>query len=414
MAKVWIVNPFDPLPGDPEQPGRYATLACLLAAAGHEVTWWTATWSHRFKREIEPGAIHAACRQLGITARFVSVPGYQSNVSLARVRSHRAYADGFVREALCEPSPQVIIASNPPLESAAAAASIKAACGARLIVDVQDIWIDTSRRFLPPVIRWGWRLLFQPWIRANRRAYADADAVVGVAGGYADEPRRYGRRDYRREVVPLGIDLASFDAAVSKGRCLLGEKPPGEIWAIYSGSLSRNYDVLTVAAAAARVSRERDDVRFIFSGRGHLEPEVRRIVAGAPRVDFLGFAPFEDWAATVTQCDIGWNAAWPEALVLFPNKVFYYWAAGLAVLNSIPGECADWVDRTGTGLTYRAGDVDDACRAMTELAADHSRVASMCTAARQGAENLWDRRVLYRSYVELIEELAGAGSARNT
>ncbi len=406
MAIVWIVNPFDPLPGDPEQPGRYATLARLLAAAGHQVTWWTATWSHRFKREIDTAPIHAACGRLGISPRFIAVPGYHTNVGLARVRSHWAYASGFVREASAERPPQVIIASNPPLESAAAAVRVKAACGARLIVDVQDIWIDTSRRFLPPVVRWGWRLLFQPWIRANRRAYAGADAVVGVAGSYADEPRRYGRVQYRREVVPLGIDLASFDAAVQKGRCLLGDKPPGEIWAVYSGSLSRNYDVLTVAAAAARVSRQRNDVRFIFSGRGHLEPEVRRIVAGAPRVDLLGFAPFEDWAATVARCDIGWNAAWPEALVLFPNKVFYYWAAGLAVLNSIPGECAEWVERTGTGLSYRAGDVDDACRALSELVANPSRLAAMRTAARDASIERWDRDRLYQPYIRLIQELS--------
>ena len=35
--KVWLVNPFDPLPGEQEQLGRYGHLALALRDAGHEV-----------------------------------------------------------------------------------------------------------------------------------------------------------------------------------------------------------------------------------------------------------------------------------------------------------------------------------------------------------------------------------------
>ena len=406
MAQVWIVNPFDPLPDDREQPGRYTTLSRMLRDEGHEVTWWTASYSHRFKRLVDQEAIGQACKRERINVRFVEVPAYARNVSYRRIRSHRMYASRFEKQARRASAPDVIVASNPPPGAAAAAARIARSRRARLIVDVQDIWIENHRRMLPGLLRWAWPAILRPWIRANRAAFAAADAVVGVASGYADEPKRYGRAAYRREVIPLGIDLASFDEAARAGRCLLGEKRRGEIWAIYSGSLSGNYDVLTVARAAARVAREREDIRFIFSGRGELEPEVRRIVGGVPQVTLLGFAPFEDWAATVTRCDIAWNTVRPETLILFPNKIFYYWASGLAVLNTIPGECADWVARTKTGLTYAAGDVDEACQALTTLADDPSRLARQGEAARQFAVQTWDRQHLYKRYVDLVGELA--------
>lgn len=403
MARIWIVNPFDPLPGDPEPPGRYASLATLLSRAGHEVTWWTASFSHRYKRPLDQSPLKAACAQRGIIARFIDTPGYQRNVGFQRIRSHRAYARRFEREAGLSDAADVIIASNPPLESAAAAARVARRISARLIIDVQDIWIDNFRRFLPGVVRWMWPMLLSPWCRNNREAFAAADAVVGVAGRYADEPRRYGRQDYLRLVVPLGVDVALFDKAAKAGRRLLDAKPEGELWIIYSGSLSRNYDVLTVTAAATRLVQEHPHVRFIINGRGELETEVKAIIGDTPRVEFLQFAPFEDWAATVTQCDIGMNAVRPESLIQMPNKVFYYWAAGLAVMNSVPGECADHVESTQTGLTYQAGNVEDACRVLNDLIADRGKLAAMKANARQYAERRWDRRVLYEPYVELVD-----------
>lgn len=407
MTRVWIVNPFDPLPGDPEQAGRYASLARQLREAGHDVTWWTSSFSHRFKRPLDRAAIQSACDAEGIGVRFIDAPPYARNVSLARIRSHRVLAERFADAAGAESeAPRVVIASNPPPELTAAAARIAGARGAKLIVDTQDIWVENFRRLMPAALRWAWPLLLRPWIRANRFAYRAADAVVGVAGVYADEARRYGAAPARREVIPLGIDLAGFDAAARAGRCLLGEKPPGEVWAIYSGSLSKSYDVLTVAETARALLPTNPPLRFIFSGRGPLEDELRRRLADVPRVTFLGFAAFEDWAATLIRCDVGFCAIRPEALIAFPNKIFYYWAAGLAIVNSIPGECAEWVRRTHSGATYVAGDAAAARSALKELFFAPVRLDACRTASRRAAETLWDRGLLYRSYLKLVDELA--------
>ncbi len=416
MARVWIVNPFDPLPGAPEQPGRYTSLARLLRAAGHDLTWWTATFSHRFKDHLERAPIDEASRREGIDVRWIDAPPYRHNVGLRRLWSHRTWALRMEAEAARRTSvspPHVVIASNPPPEGAAATARLARRCGAALVVDVQDIWVGNFRQLLPGVVRWAWPALLRPWIRANQESFAVADAVVGVAGAYVDEARRYGRRDVRRAVVPIGIDLSGFDRAAASGRCLLGAKRPGEIWSIYSGSYSRSYDVRTVANVAATIVSRVDHVRFIFSGTGALESEIRERLAGLPRIDFLGFAPFEDWAATLRQCDIGWNAIKPEALIWFPNKIFYYWAAGLAVANSIPGECAEWVTRTGTGVNYQNDNVESAVAAFLTLSKDPAHLENAKCASRRAAVERWDRARLYRSYLDLVSELADGRHAGN-
>lgn len=408
MARLWIVNPFDPLPGDPEQPGRYVSLARMLRDAGHDVTWWTSDFSHRFKRPVDRAAILRAAEAERIDVRFIETPPYSANVSLRRLRSHRAFAHRFAQSARGEADrapPDLILASNPPPEAAAAAGRIARELRRPFVVDVQDLWVNTFRGLLPGMVRWASPLLLRPWIAASREAYAAADLVVGVAQRYADDPQHFGRADVPRENIPLGIDLAEFDRAAARGRSLLGEKPAGEIWSIYSGSYSGAYDVLTVAHAAVRLVGRHAHCRFILSGRGELEPQVRAIIAQNRRITFLGFAPFDDWAATIRLCDIGFNAVKPDRWVLFPNKIFYYWAAGAAVLNSIAGECAAVVRRDDTGVSYRCGDVDDAVARFEELIADPARLAARRRAARASAERTWDRAVLYDGYVKRINEL---------
>lgn len=405
-TRVWIVNPFDPLPSRREPPGRYATLARMLCDAGHEVTWWTASFSHRFKRPIEEPDTSDAEWPTNLRVRIVDVPPYARNLSLRRIRSHAKFAGRFEAEAHRHDPPDVVIASNPPPEATAAAGRVAAAAGARFVIDVQDVWVESFRRMLPRLVRWSWPALLHRWIRDERAAYRQASAVVGVAEQYADEPRRYGRQAYERRVVPIGIDLAAFDASARRGRSALPARAPGEVRVIYSGSLSRSYDITTVVRAAKRVAIVHPELRVVLAGGGDQEAHARRLVEGCPSIVFTGFLGFDDWAATMKDCDIGWNAVRSDALILLPNKIFDYWAAGHAVLNSIPGECADWIADSHTGVSYPSGDVEAAVRALSELVSDARQREVRRRASRRLAETQWARARLYRPYVELVSNLA--------
>jgi hypothetical protein len=66
---VWLVNPFDPIPGEEEQLRRYAYLAASLREAGHRVVWWSSDFSHRFKRPVDKTAVERAAKALGIVVR---------------------------------------------------------------------------------------------------------------------------------------------------------------------------------------------------------------------------------------------------------------------------------------------------------------------------------------------------------
>lgn len=410
--RIWIVNPFDPLPGDPEQEGRYATLARLLVQRGHTVTWWTSDFSHRFKKPVDQAALEAACRPLNITPRFLHGPPYDRNVGLARLRNHAALVEHFDALAPAEqPPPEVIVASSPPPALAWAAVRVGQRYGARTLVDVQDAWPDVFASLAPRWVRpllwpviWGLR-------RPVRRTAAGCDAIVGVADAYVENFRKETTASKVTATIPLGVDLAALDAAAQAGRCPQFTKPVGQVWLAYTGSLNRNYDCLTILRAAAALrSRLGEGVRFFLTSRGELADQAQRIVSEQQltSVSLTGFLPFDTWAYLLSQCDAGFNASFPEAMIYLPNKIFYYLAAGVAVLNTIPGQCSQIVREAGCGLDYRAGDVASCAAAVERIVRDEPARRAMRAAARRLAESTYDRAVLFPRYAELIERLGAS------
>ena len=150
--KVWIENPFDNLPAEGFRPQRYWLMSEAFAKAGHDVTLWTSDFSHAKKA---PRAIRFTPTAFRI--RLVSTLPYRSNVSFARIRSHREYARRWLEESHAyakeNGAPDLIVVSLPPLSTADAAIALKHEFGATLVVDVMDAWPETFYRLLPKPIR---------------------------------------------------------------------------------------------------------------------------------------------------------------------------------------------------------------------------------------------------------------------
>lgn len=408
---VWIVNPFDPLPGDPEQEGRYATLVRLLRHAGHQVMWWTSSFSHRFKRPVDQHLISETCHHLGMAIRFLEVPAYRTNVSVARLRNHYLLARRFAASARHEDSrPDVVIASIPPPMLARAACRLAHRLGTKTIVDVQDLWPETFFRLGPRFAKPLLHAAFRPWARAAKETYRTADSIVGVADEYVDRAIDLGASRESAITIPLGVDLAAFDAAARNGRCEEFTKAQGQIWLAYTGSLNRSYDPLTIIRAVGSLTgKASGKIRLFVTGRGHLAGQAKQIIRneGHRNIVMTGFLDFDKWAYLLSQCDVGFNASLPEALIYLPNKIFYYFAAGLAVLNTIPGQCSRIISDGKCGLDYCAANVYSCSQAIRRAVDDIECLRAMGTASRRLATTTYDRKVIYPGYVNFIERIAG-------
>jgi len=447
---VWLVNPFDDIPGEGIPPLRYWSLARVLAARGHDVTWWTATWSHRRK------AIRTAPLGIredeGFAVRLVAVRPYLKNVSLARINSHKDFGRNFERLASEGISsgqlarPDIILASLPPLESPEAGRRLATKLDATFILDVQDLWPETFERLVPGP---GFlKQLVAPLLLGNmagrRRALVDsADALSATTATYAKAAFTDAPADTSTHICPVGAYVDEFpepprmtsdvpmpalaagseeataEAAAEPPSVIRGlfsaastAGPSGPLDCIYAGSLEAGQDIEILPAVARQLSAKGVAATIHVAGSGKLEATLRRAAeaaTGACRMVVHGLLGRRDYVNLLARCEVGLSCVKPESMVALPNKACDYAAAGLAIVNSLPGELAALIDRYDAGVSYAAGDAGSLADALAALAAARPRLAAMRQAARRMAEAEFDRERTYAAFADWIETIHGGG-----
>jgi len=420
---VWLVNPFDDIPGEGLPPLRYWTLARILAARGHDVTWWSSTWSHRRKAvRTTPLGIR---EDEGFSVRLVATPPYAGNVSWARLRSHREFGRTFERlgsEAVASRQlerPDIVLASLPPLEGPEAALRLARRTDATFIVDLMDLWPETFARLLPgPAFIRGplAKLLFGNAQRRRAELITAADAVSSATHTFADTVLEGAAAELPRHVCYVGAYLAEFpppprlvDPVPQAGGAAAPATTFEPIQCVYAGSLGTGQDLQALVAAARALSAAGTQAVIHVAGTGPLESLLRSAEAaqrGSCALRVHGLLPRAEYVRLLGSCDVGLVLVKPESLVAVPYKACDYATAGLALVNSLPGELQSLIDAHAAGVPYTAGDGQSLAQAITSLAADRRRLLHMRHAARRLAATAFDRERTYAAFADWIETLA--------
>jgi len=243
-------------------------------------------------------------------------------------------------------------------------------------------------------------------MRRRRRALvAAADAVSAATHTYLDLTLGSARPDVPRHVCYLGADL---EAQAAAGRDAPARASGGPLECVYAGSLGAGQDVETLVAAARIIESQGLAVTLHVAGTGRLEPDLRSAAAahrGPCRLVVHGLLPEVRYRRLLATCDVGLVLVKPESCVAVPYKACDYAAAGLALVNSLPGELEGLVEEHRAGLGYVAGDPGSLVAAISRLATDRSRLAMM----REGSRDLaavFDRTLSYTEFAAWIEKQA--------
>lgn len=402
---VWIVNPFDPLPGEPPKlGGRYATITDTLIKHGHRVVWWTATWYHYSKifRQIE------AFKQTdNFKIVFISTPSYRKNISISRLYNHYMYGNKFKSMGMkYTDSPDIILASFPPIESVASAITIARRRSCKVVIDIQDLWPEAFLLAFPTLFKPLAKNLLKPLFWKVRRLMNESDGLMAVSDEYLNIGKRRCKTEKPSLTLHLGIDLEVFDSLKNLDGTSILKKKPGEKWIIYIGTMGAMYDLDTILKSALYF-KDQSQIRFIFAGDG---PELYRAKEVAKKdnlnnVYFAGSLNLGELRAVLAQSDIGINAIATGAPIFFPNKVFDYLAAGLPVINSIQGELQDVLRRFDAGVFYKSGDSASLVDAINILLNDEERRKRMAYNARQLVEEKYDRNKTYPTIIPFFEKV---------
>jgi hypothetical protein len=404
--RVLIVSHYFP-PEVGAAQARLSETAKAWAAAGLAVTVLTGMPNH------PSGIVPTMYR--GAVRRVEQVDGYR----VVRTWLYATPNEGIVRTTLCHLSfmvsavvlgwrrvgrPDVVVVSSPTFCSLGAAVVLARAAGARLVVEVRDLWPAIS---------------VEPGALTNRRmvsllerlalaAYRAADAVVTVTEAVRDNLARRGVPPSKIHVIRDGVDLDRFaragepDPAV---RARLGARP-GDTLVLYLGTHGISQGLTSVAEAARRLTL--DSVHIAFVGAGADRQRLARTVAewGLVNVAMLPAVPRDEVPAIIAAADICVVPLRdvPVFSTSVPSKIFEFLATGRPVIGAVRGEAATILLEAGAHVVppERPDALAEAVRA---LASDPARRSAMADAGRSYVATHFDRRVLARRYRALLQAL---------
>jgi glycosyltransferase involved in cell wall biosynthesis len=389
-----------------DQPGgvRHWQHARALARAGHEVSVVTSYVQHKERTVPERyrGRRIVREREDGLDVwRTYSTPGYGRDMR-SRIASYGTFAWWSAVAGVRAPRPDVVVASSPSLPSAAAAAAVARARGARFLLEVRDLWPESAVAM--GLI--GDRRAIAAARRLESYCYRRADRIVALTEGIRDGLLEHGVPGSKIVLITNGVDLEIGNGA----RPAAAPVPDDAFVAMYVGAHG-TYSALETVLEAADELRDAPEVRLVLVGNGDRKPALvdaarRRGLANVAFVDPVPKREVPSWLARADACVLPYqdNPLFAGAL---PNKAFDYLGAGRPIVASAPaGELTRMVERAGCGLAVPPEDGPALAGALRRLASDREAARRMGESGRRYALDHYDRAALAARFVATVESLA--------
>lgn len=383
---------------------RYVYLATLLHEHGYDVDFITSGFQHWEKRQRDVEHFDAGTD--AYTIRFIEEPFYPKNMCPQRIWAHHVVAERVSEYFDEHHDYDLIYCQIPPNDVAREIGKAAQKFNIPFVVDVNDLWPEAFRVALDvPVLS---DILFSPFYRQAKAVYQMADAVVGTSDEYRERGLRDARSGIPSETVYVGNQLCEFDAGVAANASQI-DKPAGDIWVSYAGTLSACYDLETLVNAMALVQKSHPEAKLQILGDGSERENLKAAAQSCgASVTFHGYLPYDQMAAWLSKSDITINSLVEKAAQSIVTKIGDYLAAGKPMVNtSCSKEFRAKVEADGFGVNVKPGDAEGMARVLVDLIEDSSRRAQMGEKARAVAEEQFDRPHSYLKTVRLIEGLIG-------
>ena len=381
---------------------RFRFLSEFLVQAGYRVELITTTFQHWEKAQRDLDQIRKD--EYPFELSFIYEPGYVKNVDLKRIRSHAAAAKNLTAHLNKHNDYDLLYAEIPPNDVALAAATYAREKGIPFVADVNDLWPEAMRMvFDVPVIS---DILFRPLLRDAEKVYSLVSGVIGTSDEYRDRPFLHNNRQVPKETVYVGNELSEFDQGAADKAGVIEQKPEGEFWVGYAGTIGTSYDIRTMVLAGGLLAeRGLGNIKIKILGGGPDKDALEALARekGFENVKFVGYAPYDEMAAYLVSCDVLVNSFVKKAPQSIVTKIGDYLAAGRPMINTCSSpEFRAKVEHDGFGINIEAEDTKILADAIERIYKDPENAARMGRNARKIAEEQFDRPVAYKKILSLI------------
>lgn len=410
--KIWLFNPYGPLPDEGWREYSYVAIGSALAEAGHDVTWWTSNFSHHFKNFRSEGWEDRRLPS-GLTIRLVPTPGYRRNIGPGRFVRDVIFGWRALRHAATLPPPDVILTSEPPTMGGLAGPRLAKKTDAALIYDQMDLWPELIVQVLPRFMQPLGHLAFWPVYACRRAIFRRLDGAMALARPYLTSITNEipDGQQPPTLIVYNGIDVPAFRAVMKQPlpADLAAQFDRPGLKAIFAGSLGPSYDIGPMIDTARTLSD--GGITLYIAGDGPQRARVEEAAATNDSLVYLGKLAPDMLPRVYAHCDIGLSCYSASSNVEMCDKFYDYTAAGLIVVNSLGGEVRHWIESGGLGLQYRAGDSASLASALETIATSPTKAAAW-RAASWKIGTTFDKDVQHRPLAVWIEGIVAARRRR--
>lgn len=356
MACIWYVSKYVAPPAKASAGGRGYLIMRELARMGHECVIITSN-SNQLAEVPDMDEPYRLQRVDGLQLWWVNTLKYRVAKSLRRILSWLDFEWRLWRMPKATlPRPDAIIVSSLSLLTILNGFLLRRRYGARLVLEIRDIWpltITEEGGFSPRnplVLGLGW---IEKW------GYRYADAVVGTMPNLTEHVGEVLGTPKPTHCIPMGVDEATLVAG--------GELPPdyvekyipkGKFVVAHAGTIGITNALDTLLDCAEQM-KDDPTVHFLVVGEGDLRAHYQQKYAHLPNLTFAPRVPKTMVQAVLARCDLLYFSVHVSKVWRFGqslNKVIDYMLAGKPVVASYTG-FPSMINEAGCGSYVPAGDV---------------------------------------------------------
>jgi len=194
------------------------------------------------------------------------------------------------------------------------------------------------------------------------------DLILAQSRSFIPAIRRYAGDAARVEYFPSWAEPV-FGSGAARPATEVAPSPRFTV--MFAGNIGEAQDFPAILAAAQAL-KDRDDIRWLVLGDGHMRPWVEAEAVRQGLQDtfqLLGAYPVERMPSFFAHADalLVTLRDDPVFAMTIPGKLQAYLAAGIPVLAMMNGEGAELLTRSGAGLASRAGDAEGLAQAVRQL-----------------------------------------------
>jgi glycosyltransferase involved in cell wall biosynthesis len=394
MRILFVTQIFPPEMG--ALPNRLYPMARQLVAGGHEVL--VATGMPNYPRGVVfpdyrgKRSLREKVNGVTIFRRvYYTAPRNQSKTS--QLRNYLSFVPAVLRAGLRAGKVDIVFVTSPPLFSVIPAILLARLRGAKLVLDVRDLWPDEL------ITYGGFREGSLP-VRVTRMierwAYRNADCVTATTEAILDATVERGVPREKTFLLPNGADLELF-GPLPRENAIANKYAFGDRFVVmYSGLFGIKHS-LEVLLQAAAILRDYKDIAFFLLGDGARKDALIKQAhdMGLDNVIFGDERNVTEVPSLLARADVCFAAVRPEPYPkkVISVKVFEYMACEKPVVGALSGETARILEESGGGIVVAPGDSSATAEAILNLYRDPVRRQALGKAGRRYVDEYYSRSV---------------------